>query len=48
MRVRPRENGQGLIEYALIIILVAMVVIFLLFLFGPALGNVFLNVVSWI
>ena len=36
-----REEGQGLVEYALILVLVAVVVIAILTLLGPALGNVF-------
>jgi pilus assembly protein Flp/PilA len=37
----PREEGQGLVEYALILVLVAIVVIAVLLLLGPAIGNVF-------
>jgi pilus assembly protein Flp/PilA len=37
----PREEGQGLVEYALILVLVAIVVIAVLVLVGPAIGNVF-------
>ncbi len=37
----PREEGQGLVEYALILVLVAVVVIVILALLGPAIGNVF-------
>lgn len=37
-------RGQGLVEYALIMVLVAMVVMALLFLFGGSVGNVFSNV----
>ena len=36
-----RERGQGLIEYALILVLVAMVVIVVLLVLGPVIGNVF-------
>jgi pilus assembly protein Flp/PilA len=43
-----REKGQGLVEYALILVLVAVVVIVILSLLGPAIGNVFSNVVSLI
>lgn len=42
----PREDGQGLVEYALILVLVAVVVIAILLLLGPIVGNVFSNVVS--
>ncbi len=41
-----RDKGQGLVEYALILALVALVVIILLAIFGPAVGNMFSNVVS--
>ena len=36
-----REKGQGLVEYALILVLVAIVVIVVLTLLGPIIGNVF-------
>jgi pilus assembly protein Flp/PilA len=42
----PREKGQGLVEYALILVLVAIVVIAILLLLGPIIGNVFSNVVD--
>jgi len=42
----PREEGQGLVEYALILVLVAVVVIVILALLGPAIGNVFSNIVN--
>ena len=41
----PREEGQGLVEYALILVLVAIVVIAILLLLGPIVGNVFSNIV---
>jgi pilus assembly protein Flp/PilA len=41
-----KDRGQGMVEYALILILVAIVVIVILALFGPAIGNMFSNVVS--
>jgi pilus assembly protein Flp/PilA len=37
----PREEGQGLVEYALIIVLVAIVVIVALSFLGPIIANVF-------
>jgi pilus assembly protein Flp/PilA len=43
---RAREKGQGLVEYALILVLVAIVVIAILLLLGPIVGNVFSNVVA--
>ncbi len=42
----PREEGQGLVEYALILVLVAVVVIIILALLGPAIGNIFSEIVS--
>jgi pilus assembly protein Flp/PilA len=40
------RQGQGLVEYALILMLVALVVIIILMLLGPAIGNTFSNVVA--
>lgn len=40
------EKGQGLVEYALILVLVAVVVIVILALLGPAIGNIFSNIVN--
>ena len=42
----PREEGQGLVEYALILVLVAVVVIVILALLGPAIGNIFSSIVE--
>ncbi len=42
----PRERGQGLVEYALILVLVAVVVIAVLLILGPIIGNVFTNLNS--
>lgn len=41
MLFAPKEQGQGLIEYALILVLIAVVVIVVLRLLGPQIGNVF-------
>jgi pilus assembly protein Flp/PilA len=46
MLILPYEQGQGLVEYALILILVAVVVISILLLLGPVVGNMFSSVVS--
>ncbi len=46
MFYRPSEEGQGLVEYALILVLVALVVIIILALLGPTIGNTFSNIVS--
>jgi pilus assembly protein Flp/PilA len=40
----PREEGQGLVEYALILVLVAVVVIAILQVLGPRIGGVFSQV----
>jgi pilus assembly protein Flp/PilA len=42
----PREEGQGLVEYALILVFVAMIVIVILLLLGPEIGNTFSNIVA--
>jgi pilus assembly protein Flp/PilA len=41
----PAEQGQGLVEYGLILILVAVIVVIILVLLGPAVGNLFSNIV---
>ena len=46
MMYQPREEGQGLVEYALILVLVAVVVIVILALLGPSIGNIFSNIVN--
>jgi pilus assembly protein Flp/PilA len=40
------EKGQGLVEYALILVLVAIVVLAVLLLLGPTVGNAFSNIVA--
>jgi len=42
----PRQEGQGLVEYALILVLVAIVVIAILALLGPRIANIFSKVTS--
>jgi pilus assembly protein Flp/PilA len=42
------QTGQGLVEYALILVLVAVVVIVILALLGPAIGNVFSEIIKGI
>ncbi len=46
MLFSPKEKGQGLVEYALILVLVAIVVIVILALLGPAIGNVFSTIMT--
>jgi pilus assembly protein Flp/PilA len=46
---RIRRNimkGQGLVEYALILVLVAVIAIAILAILGPAIGNMFSVIVS--
>lgn len=45
---RKQETGQGLLEYALIMVLVTLVVIVILALLGPAIGNVYSNLIPLI
>lgn len=41
MLFHPNEKGQGLVEYAIILALVAIIVIAVLRLMGPKLGNTY-------
>ena len=40
------QKAQGLVEYALILVLVAVVVIAILAVLGPDIGNIFSNLVA--
>ncbi len=43
----PREEkGQGLVEYALILVLVVIVVVAILTIMGPQIGNIFSRITS--
>jgi pilus assembly protein Flp/PilA len=44
--LKKNQKGQGLVEYALILVLVAIVVIAALLILGPIIGNVFSKVNS--
>ncbi len=46
MLFSPKEKGQGLVEYALILVLVAVVVLAVLLILGPIIGNVFSEINS--
>lgn len=46
MLFAPKEKGQGLVEYAIIIALVAIVVIAVMRLLGPKIGNTFSTINS--
>ncbi|WP_347246401.1 Flp family type IVb pilin [Thermogutta sp.] len=46
MLFMPREEGQGLVEYALILVLVAIVVISILTILGTQVSRVFSQIAS--
>ena len=46
MLFAPKEKGQGLVEYAIILALVAIVVIAIMRLLGPKIGNTFSTINS--
>jgi pilus assembly protein Flp/PilA len=46
MLYAPKEKGQGLVEYALILVLIAVVVIAILVILGPQIANVFSTISS--
>jgi pilus assembly protein Flp/PilA len=48
MLFSPKERGQGLVEYALILVLVAVVVIVVLRLLGPAIGDIFSTIIGYL
>jgi pilus assembly protein Flp/PilA len=41
MLFSKKEKGQGLVEYALILVMVAIVVLLVLLALGPVIGNTF-------
>jgi pilus assembly protein Flp/PilA len=46
MLFSPKEKGQGLVEYALILVLIAIVVIVILGVLGGRVSTVFSQIVS--
>ena len=46
MLYHPQERGQGLVEYAIILVLVAVVVVAIVRLLGPKIGNTFSTINS--
>ena len=46
MLFSPKEQGQGLVEYAIILVLVAVVVVAIVRLLGPRVGNTFSSISS--
>jgi pilus assembly protein Flp/PilA len=45
---KMQKKGHGLVEYALILVLVAIVIIIILSVLGPAIGNVFSQIINTI
>jgi pilus assembly protein Flp/PilA len=46
MLVKSKPKGQGIVEYALIIVLVAAIVIVVISLLGPKIGQAFSDVIA--
>lgn len=46
MLFSPKEKGQGMVEYALIIVLIAIVVIVILAIVGTQVSNIFSQIAS--
>ena len=46
IRQRHLEKAQGLVEYAMILVLVAIVVIVTMQIIGPTIGNVFSAIIE--
>jgi pilus assembly protein Flp/PilA len=46
MLMSPRERGQGMVEYALIILLVALVLILIVTLLGTQISQLFSDIVT--
>lgn len=46
MLFAPKERGQGLVEYAIILSFVALVVISVVRLLGPRIGNTFSTIAN--
>ena len=45
MLIQGESKAQGLVEYALIMMLVVIIIMVVLVLLGPAVGNLYSNVV---
>jgi len=46
MLYHKKERGQGMVEYALLIVLLAIVVIFMIDLMGTAVSNMYSSIVA--
>lgn len=44
--IREIRKGQGLVEYALILVFVAIIIVVILAILGPAIGNVFSDMIN--
>jgi Flp pilus assembly pilin Flp len=44
--IRSLDQGQGLVEYALLIALIVLIVIVLLYVLGPGVGNMYSQIVD--
>ena len=44
-KILGRQQGQGFMEYAFLIVLIAIVVMAVLLLLGPAIGNLYSNII---
>jgi pilus assembly protein Flp/PilA len=42
----PAEKGQGLLEYSLVLLLIAIAIIAVLVIFGPTIGNLYSEVID--
>ena len=45
-RLRKRSQGQGVLEFALILMLVGLAAAAIIFILGPTIGNVFSNFIA--
>jgi len=45
MQTMNKHIGQGVVEYALLLVMVVIVVIVILYILGPSLGQVFSDIV---
>ena len=46
MHFHRKERGQGMVEYALLIVLLAIVVVFMIEVMGTAVSNMYSNIVA--
>ena len=46
MEIKIFQEGQGLVEYALVLVLIAVIVAAVMAIIGPAIGNIFSQIVN--